>query len=94
MKDANRIQYVSATDAEALAGFETLARAEGIIPALESAHAIAHAIEAAHLMRKDEIIIVSLSGRGDKDVETVLKLKEEKRVDDNADGAINREGRL
>ncbi len=77
LRDRERIAYVSATDAEALAGFEALARLEGIIPALESAHAVAHAIEAARDMRRDEILLVNLSGRGDKDVDTVLKLKEE-----------------
>jgi tryptophan synthase beta chain len=92
LKDANRIEYVSATDAEALAGFETLARMEGIIPALESAHAVAYSIEAARRMRKDEIIIVNLSGRGDKDVETVLKLKAEKGEANDRKDAINAEG--
>lgn len=77
LRDAQRIEYVSATDAEALAGFALLARLEGIIPALESAHAVAHAIEVARGMQPDRIVLVNLSGRGDKDVDTVLKLNEE-----------------
>ena len=61
-------------DDEALDDFQTCTNAEGIIPALESAHAIAHAIKIAPAMRKDEIVIVNLSGRGDKDVHTVAKM--------------------
>lgn len=71
LHDANRVEYVSASDDEALAAFKTLSETEGIIPALESAHAIAHAIKIAPEMRRDEIMIVNLSGRGDKDVQTV-----------------------
>ncbi|KAA0213283.1 MAG: tryptophan synthase subunit beta [Leptolyngbya sp. PLA3] len=73
-KDAGRVQYVSITDAEALDAFLTLARAEGIIPALESSHAIAHAIKMASDMPRESDIVVNLSGRGDKDVEEVLRL--------------------
>ena len=68
LRDIGRAQYDYATDNEALAAFRTLAQAEGIIPALESAHAVAHAIKIAPTMKPDQIIIVNLSGRGDKDV--------------------------
>ena len=62
-----------ATDKEALEAFQLLTRVEGIIPALESAHALAYVAKLAPTMAKDEIIVVNLSGRGDKDVETVAK---------------------
>ena len=68
LKDQQRVEYGYATDVQALEAFTRLARLEGIIPALESAHAIAAAIERAPKMSKDELIIVNLSGRGDKDV--------------------------
>jgi tryptophan synthase beta chain len=68
LRDIGRADYDYATDAEALSAFQTLARIEGIIPALESAHAVAHAIKVAPTMRPDQIVIVNLSGRGDKDV--------------------------
>ncbi|MFZ4683525.1 MAG: tryptophan synthase subunit beta, partial [Terrimicrobiaceae bacterium] len=68
LRDLGRVQYDYATDVQALAAFRTLAEVEGIIPALESAHAVAQAIKVAPTMGKDEIIIVNLSGRGDKDV--------------------------
>ena len=68
LREIGRVEYTYATDAEALDGFQELARVEGIIPALETAHAVAHAKKVAPKMRKDEIIIVNLSGRGDKDV--------------------------
>lgn len=71
LHDTGRAQYVSVTDAEAVAAFEYLARTEGIICALESAHAIAHVRKIAPQMAKEEIIIVCLSGRGDKDVAAV-----------------------
>ncbi|HEU5193037.1 MAG TPA: tryptophan synthase subunit beta [Methylomirabilota bacterium] len=70
-KDAGRFQYESITDAEALEAFQTLARLEGLMPALESAHAVAYAMKAAGRMKKSEMIVVGLSGRGDKDVHTV-----------------------
>ncbi|HEX6080556.1 MAG TPA: tryptophan synthase subunit beta [Methylomirabilota bacterium] len=70
-KDAGRFEYVSVTDAEALEGFQTLTRLEGIMPALESAHAVAHAMRAAARMKKSQAVVVGLSGRGDKDVHTV-----------------------
>ncbi|MDP2627146.1 MAG: hypothetical protein Q8Q58_09605, partial [Candidatus Rokubacteria bacterium] len=59
------------TDAEALEAFQTLARLEGLMPALESAHAVAYAMQAARQMKKSETVVVGLSGRGDKDVHTV-----------------------
>ncbi|SON53601.1 Tryptophan synthase beta chain [Hartmannibacter diazotrophicus] len=74
LKETGRVTYVPATDKQALDAFQLMTRLEGIIPALESAHAIAHVIEMAPKMAKDEVILVSLSGRGDKDVEAVSKL--------------------
>lgn len=71
LKDANRVEYTFATDEETLKAFRLLSETEGIIPALESAHAIAYTIEAARNMPADKIIIVNLSGRGDKDLEIV-----------------------
>lgn len=71
LRDQGRVEYTYATDDQALDAFLRLARTEGIIPALESAHAVAVAIERAPKMRSDQIIIVNLSGRGDKDVEQV-----------------------
>jgi tryptophan synthase beta chain len=71
LKDSGRVEYTYATDDEALDGFMKLARLEGIIPALESAHAIAEVIKVAPTMSKDDLIIVNLSGRGDKDVAQV-----------------------
>ena len=71
LKDIGRVEYRTATDIEALEAFKTLSLTEGIIPALESAHALAYAIKVAPDMDKDKIIIVNLSGRGDKDMETV-----------------------
>jgi tryptophan synthase beta chain len=73
-KDTGRAEYVSITDTEALNSFQLLALTEGIIPALESAHAIAYAAKLAPTMDKDKIIVVCLSGRGDKDVQTVSKI--------------------
>jgi tryptophan synthase beta chain len=67
LRDLGRVEYTYATDDEALAAFRTLAETEGIIPALESAHAIAHVIKTAGKMKPDQIIIVNCSGRGDKD---------------------------
>ncbi len=71
LKDIERAKYVAITDAEALAGFHTLTRTEGIMPALESSHAIAYAAKLAPTLRKDQIILINLSGRGDKDIHTV-----------------------
>ncbi len=71
LKDSGRVEYVTISDKEALEAFSTLSRAEGIIPALESSHAVAHAIKMAPTLRPDEVIIVNLSGRGDKDVDYI-----------------------
>ena len=71
LHDEGRVEYTSVSDDEALAAFKTLSELEGIIPALESAHAVAHALKVAGQMKKDQIMIVNLSGRGDKDVDTV-----------------------
>jgi tryptophan synthase beta chain len=71
LNDIGRAQYVSITDAEALTSFHECCRIEGIIPALESAHAIAHAVKIAKDLPKDQVILVNLSGRGDKDMHTV-----------------------
>ena len=71
LKDSARAQYVSITDDEALAAFHDCCRIEGIIPALESSHAIAHGVKLAATLPKDKIILVNLSGRGDKDMHTV-----------------------
>jgi tryptophan synthase beta chain len=72
-KDAGLAEYVSITDDEALEAFHLLARTEGIIPALESAHAIAYAVQLARSLPNEKSIIVNLSGRGDKDLNTVMK---------------------
>jgi tryptophan synthase beta chain len=72
LRDQERAFYTSATDAEALSAFSTLCHTEGIIPALESSHAIAEVLKRAPAMRKDQIILVNLSGRGDKDLNTVM----------------------
>ncbi|MCA9097288.1 MAG: tryptophan synthase subunit beta [Planctomycetaceae bacterium] len=74
-KDTGRVQYTPITDAEALDAFNTLARMEGILPALESSHAVAHALKAAKGRSPEEIIVVCLSGRGDKDVYEVARLQ-------------------
>jgi len=71
LHDEGRVEYTSVSDDETLNAFQTLSRLEGIIPALESAHAVAHAVKIAREMKKDQILIVNLSGRGDKDVDTV-----------------------
>ncbi|MDR7334628.1 tryptophan synthase subunit beta [Roseateles asaccharophilus] len=74
LKDIGRAEYVGITDAEALAAFHRLCRTEGIIPALESSHAVAHAIKLAPTLGKDKVLLVNLSGRGDKDIGTVADL--------------------
>jgi len=71
LHDAGRVEYVSVSDSDALEAFQLLSKLEGIIPALESAHAVAHAIKTARQMRRDQILIVNLSGRGDKDINSV-----------------------
>ncbi|MEV5028390.1 tryptophan synthase subunit beta [Paenibacillus sp. LPE1-1-1.1] len=72
LKDSGRADYVPVTDAEALEALQLLSRTEGIIPALESAHAIAQTIKLAPTLDKDKVVVVSLSGRGDKDVEAIM----------------------
>jgi tryptophan synthase beta chain len=72
--DSGLAEYAAVTDEEALEGFKLLARLEGIIPALESAHAVAHAAKVVPEMGKDEIVVINLSGRGDKDVTEVMRL--------------------
>ncbi|MGY8869127.1 MAG: tryptophan synthase subunit beta [Pseudomonadales bacterium] len=71
LKDSGRAEYAAITDEEALDAFRMLTKVEGIMPALESSHAVAHAIKVAKEMDKDQIIVVNLSGRGDKDIHTV-----------------------
>jgi tryptophan synthase beta chain len=73
LKDSGRAEYVAATDQEALEAFHTLCRCEGIMPALESSHALAHAIKIAPSFAPDKVLLVNLSGRGDKDMHTVAK---------------------
>ena len=74
LKDSGRAQYETITDQEALAAFRHLTRTEGIIPALESSHALAHAAKLARAMKRDQFIVVNLSGRGDKDMHTVATI--------------------
>jgi tryptophan synthase beta chain len=73
LKDSGRAEYVSVTDDEALQAFHDLCRLEGIIPALESSHALAYAAKMAPRLPKDRILLVNLSGRGDKDMQTVAE---------------------
>jgi tryptophan synthase beta chain len=73
LRDAERAYYTSATDEEALSAFSLLCKTEGIIPALESSHAVAEVVKRAPKMKKDQVILVNLSGRGDKDLNTVIK---------------------
>ena len=73
LKDSGRAEYVAVTDDEALAAFHNLCRLEGIIPALESSHALAYAAKMAPCMRTDQILLINLSGRGDKDMQTVAE---------------------
>jgi tryptophan synthase beta chain len=79
LHDTGRVEYTYAFDGDALTAFSLLSRTEGIIPALESAHAIAHLAKIAPGMRRKQIVIVNLSGRGDKDVQTVAEILEQKR---------------
>ncbi|GHT82768.1 tryptophan synthase beta chain [Betaproteobacteria bacterium] len=73
LKDSGRVEYVAVTDAEALAAFHSLCHLEGIIPALESSHALAQAMKIAPTLGKDKLLLVNLSGRGDKDMHTVAE---------------------
>ncbi|MCC7362269.1 MAG: tryptophan synthase subunit beta [Anaerolineales bacterium] len=84
LRDQERAFYTSATDSEALAAFQLLCETEGIIPALESSHAVAEAVKRAPGMRPDQILVINLSGRGDKDLDTVMR---ELRPDDKVSGA-------
>jgi tryptophan synthase beta chain len=74
--DMRRVEYVPVSDKEALDGFQLLTRLEGIIPALESAHAVAEVVKRAPQLAKDNLLVINLSGRGDKDVDTVAKALE------------------
>ncbi len=74
LKDIGRANYVSVTDEEALDGFRKLTRIEGIMPALESAHAVAYALKLAATMDKDQMLVINVSGRGDKDIHTIAEL--------------------
>jgi tryptophan synthase beta chain len=75
LRDQGRAEYTSATDDEALAAFDLLSREEGIVPALESAHAIAHVVKLAPTMKKASVMVINLSGRGDKDVQQVARMR-------------------
>jgi tryptophan synthase beta chain len=74
LKDIGRANYVSVTDDEALAAFRKLTRIEGIMPALESSHALAYAEKLAQTMSPDQVLVVNLSGRGDKDIHTIAQI--------------------
>jgi len=88
LRDQERAFYTSATDEEALAAFKLLCETEGIIPALESAHAVAEAVRRAPKMRRDEVLLVNLSGRGDKDLGTVMREIEGDRGNDGSVGPM------
>jgi tryptophan synthase beta chain len=75
LRDQGRAEYTSVTDDEAMAAFDLLTREEGIMPALESAHAIAHTVKVAPTMKKNQLLVVNLSGRGDKDVQQIAKMR-------------------
>lgn len=77
LHDIGRAEYVPVTDEEAVEAFEYLSRTEGIIPAIESAHAVAHAMKIAPTMDKDNIIVITLSGRGDKDCAAIARYRGE-----------------
>jgi len=79
LRDTGRVRYESVTDEEALSAFGLLARLEGIVPALESAHAVAFAVQAAGRLARDQVVVVNLSGRGDKDLDHVMSLAGEVR---------------
>ena len=81
LKDAGRVAYHSVTDREALQAMALLSECEGIIPALETAHAVAFAADLARQMRPDQSLVICLSGRGDKDMETVIGLLNPDRKD-------------
>ncbi|MFA7422646.1 MAG: tryptophan synthase subunit beta [Acholeplasmataceae bacterium] len=81
LKEIKRVKYVSATDEEAVQAFEYLSKIEGIIPAIESSHAVVEAMRLAPLLNKDQIIVVNLSGRGDKDVKQVARFRNYELID-------------
>ena len=84
LHDTGRAEYTVVTDDEAIAAFDALCRFEGIIPALESSHAVAEAIKRAPKLGKDKLLLVNLSGRGDKDMENVMKWKADRTQDSNS----------
>jgi tryptophan synthase beta chain len=75
LKEAGRVRYAAVTDDQALAAFQVLCRTEGIIPALESAHALAEAIKRAPELSREAVLLVNLSGRGDKDMDNVVEAR-------------------
>ena len=77
LHDTGRAEYVPVTDEEAVCAFEYLSKTEGVIPAIESAHAVAHAMKLAPTMDKDKIIVINISGRGDKDVAAIARYRGE-----------------
>ena len=77
LHDTGRAQYVAVTDEEAVTAFEYLSRTEGIIPAIESAHAVAHAMKLAPTLGKDKVIVITISGRGDKDCAAIARYRGE-----------------
>jgi tryptophan synthase beta chain len=79
-KSTGRVQYLSCSDEEALATFDLVARTEGILPALETSHAIAKAIELAKGLSSEQLVVVCLSGRGDKDAAEIQRLRSENRT--------------
>lgn len=81
LKEINRVEYEAITDLEAVSAFEYLSKVEGIIPAIESAHAVAQAIKLVPTMDKDQIVVINISGRGDKDVKSVARFRGMKIID-------------
>ena len=77
LHDTGRAEYVPVTDEEAVNAFEYLSRTEGIIPAIESAHAVAHAMKIAPTLSKDNIMVITISGRGDKDCAAIARYRGE-----------------
>jgi len=75
LKDIGRVEYEAVTDDEALSAFHELTRVEGIIPALESSHAVAYGMKLAKTMPKEQTVLINLSGRGDKDINTVADIE-------------------
>jgi tryptophan synthase beta chain len=75
LKDIGRVNYTAVTDKEALQAFHQLTRVEGIIPALESSHAVAYAVQLAAGMKPEQNLIINLSGRGDKDMNTIARIE-------------------